>query len=847
MNPRRWESIQAAFDELVSLNEGGRATRLALLGASDPELRAAVESLLVADAEADARLAALEAPFLSSAPLPDLLGLAGRTVSHFRVLEPLGAGGMGVVYRAEDTRLGRAVALKFLHPHFALDDSAKKRFFREARSAAALDHPNLCTIYEVGESDDGRLFLAMALYSGKTLKAWLEQDGPLPWSDAVEIARQIAQGLGCAHAAGIVHRDLKPGNVMVQPDGTVKILDFGLARSRDEGHSGASAGWGTAAYMSPEQVRGHAVDARADLWALGVVLYEMVTGRRPFGEGHDTSVAHAILEEDPDRPSKLRAEVPAQLEGVILTLLEKESARRFASAGALDDALTSPHWTGMRPRWPRARRRWLIGFAASASILAALGLGAVVQHHRATASTFGRIAVLPLANLTGDTAQEYLVDGMHDALVTELAKIGALSVISRNSVLRYRNSAKSVSEIARELQVDAVVEGSVVLAGDSVRINAQLIEGTTDKHLWADSFVKSRRSVLALYGDVARGIAREVRAAVTPEERARLTNTRLVDPQANDLFVRGRYYCEQWTEDGFNRGIAFLRRAIDQDPTFALAYAWLSTCYAAQTMSEGAPPDQNNPLAKATALRALELDSTLGMPYVTLGWIRLITDLDFDGPERDFRRALELSPGSSEIHAWHADYLKAAGRFDEALREYRLAVDLNPLDASLRLGLGDFYFFTHRYDESITQLRRTLAQQPGFPSALDLLSLAYSQKGMHEAALALCDSAMAVAPHAYPNGSCGSVYARAGRRQQALEMIQRMTVPSHRGGPDFLGACIVYAALGDRDSAMEWLHRAVRGRFQSQYLVLLKVYPMFDPLRGDPRFQALLRELRIQS
>jgi serine/threonine-protein kinase len=264
-------------------------------------------------------------------------------------------------------------------------------------------------------------------------------------------------------------------------------------------------------------------------------------------------------------------------------------------------------------------------------------------------------------------------------------------------------------------------------------------------------------------------------------------------------------------------------------------------------MGEGAPPEQNNPLAKATALRALELDSTLGMPYVTLGWIRLITDLDFDGHDRDFRRALELSPGSSQIHAWYADYLKLAGRFDEALREYRLAVDLNPLDASLGLGLGDFYFFAHHSDEAIAQLRRTLAQEPGYYPALELLSLAYSQKGMHEAALALCDSAMAVTPHEYPNGSCGSVYARAGRRQQALEMIQQMTVPSHRGGPDFLGACFVYAALGDGDRAMEWLRRAVRGRSQSQYLVLLKVYPMFDPLRGDPRFQALLRELRIQS
>ena len=490
----------------------------------------------------------------------------------------------------------------------------------------------------------------------------------------------------------------------------------------------------------------------------------------------------------------------------------------------------------------RPRRRLIAAVLGVALLLTALGLGAVAVR-RNTAATFQRIAVLPLANLTGDTAQEYFVEGMHDALVTELAKIRALSVISRNSVLKFRNSTKGMSEIARELHVDAVVVGSVVLAGDSVRINAQLIEGTTDRHLWADSFVKNRRHVLALYGDVAQAIAREVRAVVTPEERARLTNNRPVDPQANEFFLRGRYYCQQYTRDGFSHGIAFFRRAIDQDPTFALAYAWLSTCYAGQAFMGQAPPAENNPLAKAAAIRALELDSTLGMPYVTLGWIRFVSDLDFDGPDRDFRRARELSPGSSWVRSWYALYLADVGRFDEAVRMRRQALDLDPLDLRTSFGLGVDYFMARRYDEAIGQLRRTLRLEPGYSNALQLLSLNYSLKGMHEAALALCDSAMALAPDEFPNGDCGSVYARAGRRQQALEMVQQMTSPSHRGGPDLLGACYVYAALGDRDHAMEWLRRAAPER--SQYLVFLKVHPLYDPLRSDPRFQALLRELGI--
>jgi len=516
-----------------------------------------------------------------------------------------------------------------------------------------------------------------------------------------------------------------------------------------------------------------------------------------------------------------------------------------AAAAAIPDVQSSGS-QAPSPEASHPRRRRVIGPALGAAVLLAALVVGVVEYRRATASTLRRIAVLPLENLTGDTTQAYFVDGMHDALVTELAKIGALSVISRTSVLGYRHTTKTAPEIARELHVDGVVEGSVALAGDSVRINAQLIDGSTDKHLWANSFVKDRRHVLALYGDVAQAIAREVHAAVTPEERARMTNTRSVDPHANDLFFLGRYYCDKWTADDFSRSITYFRRAIDQDSTFALAWAWLSSCYAGQAMNSGdAQPPENIPLAKAAALRALELDSTLGLPHVTLGWIRFITDFDFGGPDRDFRQALRLSPGSSEIHAWYADYLMWTGRFDEALRERRHAIDLNPLDRSEGMGLGWEYFLARRYDEAITQLRRTLALDPSYWDARELLSLIYSQKGMHETAVALCDSAMAEDPHHDPQGDCGYVYGRAGRRQQALDMIRQLTVPSQGRGIDAVGACFAYVGLGDRDHAIEWLRRAAQKR--SRYLVLLKLHPVFDPLRSDPRFQALLRELRIQS
>ena len=379
MDPGRWEEIHTTFDALVELEPTARASRLETLGTTDPQLRAAVESLLGADAEVDQRLALLEStllPVVTSAP--DLLGLTGHSISHFRVLEPLGTGGMGVVYRAEDTRLDRPVALKFLLPHIGLDAVAKARFLREARSVAALDHPNLCTVHEVGESEDGRLFLAMTLYRGEPLKIRLARDGTLPVDEALAISRQIAEGLSCAHEAGIVHRDLKPGNVMLLPDGTVKIFDFGLAKVRDQSLSSSNARMGTAAYMAPEQMRGATVDTRADLWALGVVLYEMLTGTRPFTGEHDVAIAHAILHSDPKPPSILRPDVPRGIDDVVLALLNKDAADRPASAQELVARLdrgtkSSFHLGGAWPRWLARRRIAAIGALAIAG-----GIGALV-------------------------------------------------------------------------------------------------------------------------------------------------------------------------------------------------------------------------------------------------------------------------------------------------------------------------------------------------------------------------------------------------------------------------------------------------------------------------------------
>lgn len=457
-----------------------------------------------------------------------------------------------------------------------------------------------------------------------------------------------------------------------------------------------------------------------------------------------------------------------------------------------------------------------------------------------------RIAVLPLENLTGDTAQQYFVEGMHDALVTELAKISALSVISRTSVLGYRHTTKTVPEIANELHVDAVVEGSVILAGDSVHITAQLIAGPSDRHLWADTYVKSRRDLLQLYADVTQAITRGVRIALTPQERTRLANARTVDPEANDLYLRGRYHCESWATDGFQRGIALYRRAIDRDPMFALAYEGLAACYADWAFFDNAPATDLTPLARAAATRALELDSTLGLPHATLAWIRFVKDLDFVGPDQEFRRALALSPGSSWIQSWYGSYLTFAGRFDDAIRLKRQAVELDPLSVAASFSLGLDLFYARRYDESIAELRRTLDLNPGEFAPHLVMAADYALKGMLPTALVQCDSGIALAtqqPEAAE--SCAWINARAGRRQQALDLLQRMTSTTRRYRTDPIEIAKVYLNLGDRDRAIAWVRRAARERFPT--LVFVKTDPILDPLRSHPRFQALLRELKMGS
>jgi len=772
-------------------------------------------------------------------PAPLVAALRRRyTIQH-----ELGRGGAAFVFLAHDLKHERSVAIKVLRPEIAVLLGVE-RFLREIRFAARLQHPHIMPLFDSGEAG-GSLYYVMPYVPGQSLRRRLAREGQLPLDEALRITRDVCDALSHAHGQDIVHRDIKSENILLDASHAL-VADFGLARAiaaaGGEKLSESGMTVGTPAYMSPEQAGAEPrIDGRSDVYSLGCVLYEMLAGAPPFtGPSAQALLARHAL--DPVPPLRtVRRSLPEHVEQAVMKALEKVPADRFASAAALAATLTTPT-RAVRGRPFRSKRLATL----IAGIVILLGTGALLVARTRSANVPGirRIALLPLSNLTRDSTQDVFVDGMHAALIEELARIEALTVISRSSVLRYRGAERPpLPQIARRLGVDGLVDGSVVRTKDSVRVALELIEGRTDRHLWAGTYVRDLHDVLRLQREVATAIATQIRSALTPAERSRLASAPQVDPDVYTLALKGGYACLLWTEEGFRRGLQWLRQAVDRDPTYAPAYVGLARCYSDQSFFGYTPPSDANPPAKAAIARALELDSTSGEAHAMLGWLHFVADLDFDAPDHEFRRALELSPGNAQIRSDYGDYLTLTGRFDDAIAQKRQAVALDPLSANTSVGLGWAYFKARRYDESIDQLNRALDLEPGHRFAHMELAWNYSQKEMHKAAVAHCDSSLAQGRDPVILQSCGWIYGRAGYRSQALEMLRQLAVMSQRRRLSPFYPAVVYIGLGDRDRALELLRQAARER--SQDLVFLKVDPWVDPLRSDPRFQALQRELGI--
>jgi len=751
--------------------------------------------------------------------------MVGTRLSRYRILEQIGAGGMGVVYRAHDERLQRDVAIKVLSPGWLADEEARHRFRREALALSRLSHPGIAVIHDFDRHENTD-FLVMEFIRGMTLDRRVA-DGALPADEVVSIAIQAAEALACAHELGVVHRDLKPANLLITPEGRVKVLDFGLARLLDPAAlpgvsamlTDARSTVGTLAYMAPEVLGGGTADARSDLYSLGVVMYEMTTGRRPFGGGTALALMYEVLNATPPAPRELNTDVPAALEAVMLRAMERDPERRFASAADLMREL-----------------RAISGPAGSTAGREASPAGAP----RGGAARIESLAVLPLENLSGDPGQEYFADGLTEALIGDLARIGSLRVISRTSVMRFKGVRKSLPEIARELNVDGIVEGSVVRGGDRVRITAQLIDARADSHLWSEKYERPMSDILALQSDVAGAIAREVQAKLSPDAKVRLASPRRVDPEAFEAYLRGRYCWNRRTDDDLRRSMDFFREAIDKDPSYALAYSGLADVHNLMGFFYISPPADSFAVARAIALQALEIDSDCADAHNSLGYARLYHDWDWEGSERSFRTALEINPGSGIIHVWYANLLAARGRFGEALAVGKKARELDPLSVVANHVVGWILYLMRRHEESFELMRARLEVDRSWAYGFVWSAWPLQEMGRHAQALELLERMMTLSGGSpLARASLARGLALAGRPAEARTLLTELIEESSTQYVSPLLIALVHSALGEADPAFRWLDRACEDR--SHWLVFLDVDACFDSLRADPRF-AVLRE-----
>jgi serine/threonine-protein kinase len=865
-----WQKVREVFDAALRQEPADRQNYLNEACGDDKALLTEVESLFSSLAKSDEFLetpaVAHVADIIESQKKPLALG---TRFGHYELIRQIGIGGMGEVFLASDTGLERRVALKFLPAHFSQDKVHLRRFQQEARAVAALSHPNVCTIHEVFETAEGRHCIVMEYVEGVTLRTRM-RGRRLSLAAAIDIALQIAGALSAAHDAGIVHRDIKPENVVVRPDGLVKVLDFGIAkyagpaRGRDAKHSWIKTATGvvigTTAYMSPEQARGKGVDARTDVWSLGVILYEMVARRLPFPGKTPTDRVAAILEREPESLSRLRLGVPAELERIISRTLAKDRDDRYLRAADLAEDLRKLRVTlGAEPPFRFAlpssargllfsRKRRAVALATLLLIItAALVAGLSYLYFRqnptpAPQTEIRSLAVLPLENLSGDPAQEYFADGMTDALIGDLAKIGALRVISRTSTMHYKGTKKSLPEIAQELQVEAVVEGTVQRSDGRVRIRAQLIHAATERHLWVETYERDERNVLDLQSEVARAIASEIKVAITPQEQARLARVRQVNRTAYNDYLLGIYHWNQRTEEHVLKAIDYFQSAIREDETYAPAYAGLADCYNILAGNSYLDPRECYPRAKDYATKAIELDGTLAEAHIALGIVRNHYDGDRAGGEQELKRAIELDAGNSTAHTRYALVLAEEGRIEESLAESRRAVELDPVSLIVNTGFGQRLYNARRFDEAIDQLSKTLELDPNFYPARLELGQVYAQTGRYAESLAELNKAAELFRDS-TLAALGYVYAISGRRSEARQVLAELERLSRRRYVSSVGVAAIHAGLGEKNQAFIRLDKAFGER--EARLLLLRVEPKFDSLRSDPRFDGLLRRLGL--
>ena len=731
---------------------------------------------------------------------------------------------MGAVYRAYDEKLQREVAIKLLHSE--PDESSRERVLHEARTSSALNHPGICTVYEVEDHDD-QSFIVMELIDGHPLSDLIPADG-FPVAAVQQHGLQIAGALAHAHAKGIIHRDIKPANILVNRQGRIKVLDFGLAKhvgpqisertteSLESSPHGSMAG--TLAYMAPEQLRGERATARSDVWSLGVVLYELATGQRPYTGDTTFTLSSSILS---GVLQPLPARVAPGMKKVVLRCLNSDPSERYQDGGQVHAALEALDVAERSTPVSRPSRR------------------------TSSQTRVHSLAVLPLENLSpGD--DDFFADGMTDALITTLAQIRALRVISRTSVMRFKAARQPLPEIAKALNVDAIIEGTVLRSQGRVRIAAQLIHAASDTHLWAKQYESDLRDVLALQSDVARAIADEIQVKLSPQERTRLARSRTVDPAAYEAFLKGRHFWYRRSPDALRRGLELLQQAITLDSSYALAHAGLAEAHASMgwDLFGLVAPSDAFPLAKQAAHRALELDPNCAEAHAALGNTAMGFDWDWVTAEREFHHAIDLKPQYGPAHIWYSHLLKAIDRTEESLAESKRALECDPLGLVLNMHMGWHLVYARQYEKAIEQCQKTLELDPTFILAHVFLGQAYEQAGAFADAIAAFEKAAELSRrHPTYLADLGHGFAIAGRRADALNVLAELHEVSSQRYVAARGIAEIHIGLGEVDEAFVWLERGFQQR--NGWLIHMRDNPRYDPLRTDPRYLDLVRRMNF--
>jgi eukaryotic-like serine/threonine-protein kinase len=832
---------------------------------------------------------------------------ANTTLSHYRILSKIGAGGMGEVYLAQDTKLDRKVAIKFLHEEFSKDADKLNRFVQEAKAASALNHPNILTVYEIGEVD-GKNYIATELIDGQTLREHLSHKESLQLNSILKIGVQVSEALSAAHQAGIIHRDIKPENIMLRKDGYAKVLDFGLAKlsepkamatgsedaTRVQVNTTPGMVMGTVSYMSPEQARGNLTDARTDIWSLGVVLFEMLAGKVPFtGETVNHTIV-SILEKEP----LLLEKVPAELQRIVRKSMTKDVDMRYQSArdllidlknlrrdldiqGELERSIV-PNRETANASLENATQIYAADVVAATSSGQAAATQSLTtssssleyavtqaKSHKLATAIIGillvgvistviyfafvsrsgstkqitSIAVMPFVNESGNADVEYLSDGMTETLIGSLTQLPNLTVKSRSAVFRYKGKATDTKTIGKELNVQAVLNGRVAQHGDQLTLSLELVDAATENAIWSQQYNRKQTDLVSLQTEVARDVSNRLKPKMSGADEALVMKTYTANPEAYQLYLKGKFFWNKRTGEALKQAVAFYQQAIEKDPNYALAYSGLAETYVLFSSYDVAPADDSMPQAKAAAQRALAIDDSLAEAHNALAFYLSNYEWDRDSSEKEYRRAIELKPNYATAHHWLGADLSNVKRFEDSLIELRRAEALDPLSLIIGTNLGDTLVFARRYDEAIAQYKRTLVREPNFAYAHLALGRAYASKGMYPEAIAEARTSLELRVGSAAKGFLGLWLAKSGKRDETLKLLGELKAESTRNYVQGYTFALIYIALGDKAEALNWLEKNMASRAETASSYA--VAPELAELRSEPRFKAMLKRMNL--